>query len=157
MRGARGRLFVGTRWLRCSPALFLLLLCSCGRLQSSVPEMPVSLERNAVTINCLYPGSSWRIESAQYTTDRIGYAGVQLVMAFDSQYYAFDLCCPNELSPTVRVGKPSDVLCCECPVCGEVYDLGYGQGSPTKGICDESLRRYSVSFAPLSQTIYIQN
>lgn len=136
--------------------LLLFIFASCHRFQSSIPNMPVHLERNLNTINCLFPGDCWRITSCEKATDRIGYGGVMLVCAFDNTYYAFDLSCPVEAANTVRVGVPDDMLLVKCPKCGEVYDLSFGMGTPTLGISDEALLRYTVNLL-INNNVYIQN
>lgn len=123
-------------------------LVSCRPDRSSVPEMPVHVERHLATIGCLFPGNYWTLTRAELATDRIGYAGLILVMGFDNNYYAFDLCCPVEASASVRVGNPDEMLRVTCPNCGETYDLSWGMGTPMNGIADETLCRYRATTTP---------
>ncbi|MBQ9201280.1 MAG: hypothetical protein IJ154_02755 [Bacteroidales bacterium] len=147
------KLLAHVKWL-CLLAL-LSLLPACRRTRSSIPDVPVRIERSLSVINCLFPGSSWRLTSRQLAADQTGFGGVMLVCAFDGTYHAFDLSCPVEASATVRVGKPDDMLRVECPSCGELYDCSFGLGTPTRGIADEPLKRYAVSLS--GGTVYIHN
>lgn len=126
-------------------AALLCLLAACSRLESSIPDMPVYVERNLNTINCLFPGNYFRLTSPVTAMDRIGFGGILLVCAFDGQYYAFDLACPVECNSKTKVGAPDDLLISTCPVCGERYDMSFGLAVPTQGLSKEPLRRYRVT------------
>lgn len=130
-------------------SLLMTAFSACRNDRSSIPDFPVYIERNLTTINCLFPGDSWRITSPYRASDRVGFAGVQLVCAFDNNYYAFDLACPNEAQVSVRLDAPDELLHCTCPRCGEIFDLSFGLGVPMRNIAREPLKRYSVH--PLSQ------
>lgn len=63
-----------------------------------------------------------------------GYGGVLLVSDYDGELRAFDLACPVEVRPTVRInvitddGEPRG----ECPVCHSTYDI-FRYGGPLSG------------------------
>ncbi|MCM1110197.1 MAG: hypothetical protein NC336_03210 [Clostridium sp.] len=63
-----------------------------------------------------------------------GYGGVLLVCDYDGQYRVFDLACPVECRPTVRInvimdsGTPRG----ECPECHSTYDV-FRWGGPLGG------------------------
>ena len=154
----RGKRHPGSTLAKPAAAVWsAVCLCACSFApQTSIPSCPVRLERNAAVIGCLAPGSWWRIEKAKYAVDRIGYGGVLVVNAFDGNYYAFDLACPVEASPTVRVSSPDGALMVTCPRCGEEYYLGDGLGLPQKGISSFSLLRYQTS-CTAAATLYVSN
>lgn len=73
-----------------------------------------------------------------------GYGGVVINVNNNSQYSAFDLCCPvclNRTQPVQVYGGFAD-----CPTCGESYELMNGLGTPSKGISREALRRYKTVY-----------
>lgn len=80
-----------------------------------------------------------------------GFGGVLLTCDALSQLHAFDLACPVERQPTVRLAIQSDLFA-HCAKCGSTYDV-FGleriAGSPTSGIAFSkgyALRRYRVLF-----------
>ncbi|MBP5172064.1 MAG: hypothetical protein ILP04_08465 [Bacteroidales bacterium] len=139
----------------CLSVLFFLLMPACQPTRSSIPDMPVRVERNLSVINCLFPGNSWRLTSRELAADQVGFGGVMLVCALDGNYHAFDLSCPVEAAATVRVGQPDDMLRVQCPSCGEIYDCGFGLGIPGRGIGEEPLKRYAVTVS--NGTVRIRN
>lgn len=86
----------------------------------------------------------------RYETDYLGFGGVVVIHGYDGastmgEYalYAFDLACPNEVLPTVRVEPHSDGTA-TCPTCKTVYDMTWGFGNPLSGPSKYALRRYSI-------------
>lgn len=80
--------------------------------------------------------------------DRTGYGGLLLVTDVLGNLIAYDLACPYEARPTVRITVPDDELYAECPVCGSTYDIYTNFGKPRSGPAADkgySLTRYSVS------------
>lgn len=127
------------------PILFSLL-AGCTGYVSSIPDRDVYLKRNINTENLTPFGAYLYITEPVYAVDRIGFGGLLIYHALDDNYYAVDLACPKEVNPKVRISPPDDLGMCKCDSCGEVYDMSFGQGSPTKGIAKEPLRHYTVSF-----------
>ena len=83
-----------------------------------------------------------------------GYGGVLLVCDAYGSLMAFDLCCPVECQPKVRIAVDSETNYAKCAKCGSTYDVfdltGSGGGTPVSGPAAESdygLRRYAVTFA----------
>jgi nitrite reductase/ring-hydroxylating ferredoxin subunit len=124
--------------------LLFLGFFACGRYRSSIPDSPVFMRRNLNTIKCLFPGDFYYITEPETVTDRLGYGGLVLLKGFDDRYYAYDLACPVECRPDVKVGQPNEVLEVVCPQCGETYQLGFGLGTPSTGVSKEGLKRYAV-------------
>ena len=72
-------------------------------------------------------------------TTYTGYGGVLLIMGMDPfdagavVPLAYDLSCPVECKPSIRVYIDDDTLDAICPVCGSHYDVTMAGGSPTAG------------------------
>lgn len=68
------------------------------------------------------------------TLSATGYGGVLLVCDYNGEYRAYDLSCPVEVRPDIRIraivnsGEPRG----ECPVCGSTYDI-FRFGGPLSG------------------------
>ena len=84
-----------------------------------------------------------------------GYGGVLLIEGMDpfelqtSMPLAYDLSCPVEKSPTIRVVIDPETFEAVCPVCESHYDVTMGAGAPTAGAAlagerQYGLRRYTV-------------
>lgn len=76
-----------------------------------------------------------------------GFGGVLLVCDFSGGYVAYDLSCPVECSPDVRIGVDADLNIGVCPKCGSTYDI-FRVGNPLQGKAAEegwALRRYKVT------------
>ncbi len=125
-----------------------LVLSSCeGDIyRSSIPDAPVHLELNLVS---QYPNFANSVNQyilftkPRYTTDRIGYGGVIVYSTYEGKYSAFDLACPVEAKRDVIV-SPDGTGLAKCETCGEVYDMMYGFGNPTKGVSKEPLKMYKT-------------
>ena len=77
-----------------------------------------------------------------------GYGGVLLVgELYSGMPIAYDLSCPYEARPDIRINVDNDAHDAICPVCGSTYDIFGGQGRPTSGPAAErgyGLTRYRV-------------
>lgn len=81
----------------------------------------------------------------RYATDKIGYGGILVINAgYGNTLYAYDLACPVEISPTIRV-IPNDVGEAHCPQCGSKFCISDGTGRPISGKSKHTLKRYRVS------------
>ena len=84
-----------------------------------------------------------------HPTDRVGYGGI-LVYTFvngtETNYCAFDLCCPNEVNPNIRI-YPNDRGEAVCKSCGTVYQLLTGTGMVISGPSKWNLKRYKVQLS----------
>ncbi len=80
------------------------------------------------------------------TMDRTGYGGLLLSMDAMGNLVVYDLACPYEARPTVRLFVPSGQPYAECPECGSTYDIYTNYGNPRSGPAAErgyGLKRYS--------------
>lgn len=127
--------------------LFLFVsLTACEGYVSSIPDRDVYFKRNIRTEKLTPFGAYMYVTEPVYAVDRIGFGGLLIYHAQDNNFYAVDLACPKEVNWSIRISPPDDLGMCKCETCGEVYDMTFGQGSPTKGISKEPLRHYTVSF-----------
>jgi len=111
-----------------------------------IPDRDVYFKRNINTEQLTPFGAYIYVTQPIYAIDRIGFGGLLIYHAMDNLFYAVDLACPNESNSKVIIGRPNDLGMCQCSSCGEVYDMCFGQGTPTKGISISSLKQYTVSF-----------
>ncbi len=112
---------------------FLLNACEDTYI-SPIPDYPVNLELNLTTTYPTFtsPNQSLVFETPIKATDRLGYGGILVYIDFEGNYRAFDLSCPNEAEPDIRV-FPNDLGQAVCEECGSVYDISYGIGNPIEG------------------------
>lgn len=88
-----------------------------------------------------------------------GYGGLLLACDPNGEYTCYDLSCPVERSPDVRIvvdttGPIAGVA--RCPKCGSTYNL-YGLGAPLSGEalkCRYGLERYNVFVGNTASTPY---
>ena len=133
----------------------LLCLISCeNEDQRRIPEASVYMELN---LAASYPTFRNSVNDTLvftrprngHPTDRVGYGGI-LVYTFvngtDLNYCAFDLCCPNEVNPNIRV-NPNDRGEAVCKSCGTVYQLLTGTGMVISGPSKWNLKRYKVQMS----------
>ena len=133
----------------------LLCLISCeNEDQRRIPEASVYMELNLATS---YPTFRYSVNDTLvfthprngHPTDRVGYGGI-LVYTFvngtDLNYCAFDLCCPNEVNPNIRI-YPNDRGEAVCKSCGTVYQLLTGTGMVISGPSKWNLKRYKVQLS----------
>ena len=137
---------MNARWI------FILILsvaitsCENVNRRSSVPYVPVNY---TLKITSEYPNfvidngfQTMTITQKRFEREYIGYAGLLIWVGMDNHYHAADLCCPH----CIKNSKPVEVngLYAICPICNEHFDLSYGFAFPTKGVTDETLRKYQT-------------
>lgn len=127
------------------------VLISCEIEHTKIPDCAVYLRRDIYNEGLLPPSSFLYVTSRKIEIERLGYGGIVVVHRDDPQepYCAFDLACPNCVSPSIRVGEPDSMtLVCACPECGENYDLFFGLGTPINGISKVGMKKYSAYLDP---------
>lgn len=148
-------------WLTIFIVYCLLAGCEDVNRHSPVPHVPVNY---TLHITREYPHfmpdhgfQTMTITQTKFEREYIGYAGLLIWVAMDSQYHAADLCCPN----CIKKSQPVQVdgLYAICPTCNEHFDLSTGYPFPTKGITKHPLRIYRTDFKDLSglKTLRILN
>ncbi len=79
-----------------------------------------------------------------------GFGGVLLIGGMDpfsgdvNVPLAYDLACPVECKPTVRVKIDDSTFEAICPVCGSKYDVTMRAGSPISGPAAEGKNKYAL-------------
>lgn len=146
------------RALQIIVAAFLVLVSyNCSDDQNNfVPYAKVNKYISLANYNTLYiPGNSVTFSSE-------GYAGLIVICINESQYYAFDACCPyeggstciakTETNKTGIYASSNPIATCNC--CGSQYNL-FGGGYPTKGPSGRNLKQYQVSI--VGDRLWIHN
>lgn len=137
------------RFLFC---LLVLWICGCSKLEESpVPNWRVYINidlrfQDRDLVGSLHHKS---ITSPRTANEYIGYSGVLVICGFDTTnggttYYAYDLCCPNELKRNTRIEVNDETATAICPSCGAEFEIAYGAGNPVNNISRYPLRCYQV-------------
>lgn len=134
--------------IRYSIVLFLMSFFSCAEEESRISPIPnarVEIDINTILNHQFnnpyhskkyYPNS----EGVFYA----GYVGVIVISNVDASWvYAFDLCCPHDVSSKKELINKND-LQLECPTCKSVFNIGDGSGANVSGPAKERLKRYNV-------------
>ncbi len=88
-----------------------------------------------------------------------GYGGVLLINGIDpftadtNVPLAYDLSCPVEMKPSVRVEVEGELYNAVCPVCGSKYDVTMGGGAPLSGPAARGKHKYGLRRYRCSPTI----
>lgn len=152
-------------------------LTSCQTVDDDrIPLMPVNINLSDIGVWHTYGVSGFGMHrdfirdtgspSGFPYTERTatGYGGVLLIEGMDayttqtSVPLAYDLSCPVERKPEIRVRINNENYEAVCPVCGSTYDVTMAGGSPLTGPAAQykyGLRRYRV--VPYGQAYIITN
>lgn len=145
--------------------LGLLAGCEGRGHYSSIPDAFVLIR---VNVPVYYPQLNAIGASQCFTKDDInvtqqnfenqiqatGYGGVLVYAAPSSnpdnlsgiEYQAYDMCCPNELDPDVRVWPDSTGIYAVCEQCGSRFDLSsLGMAASESNPSKENLKRHHAS------------
>lgn len=135
-------------------AFFLLTLASCNTIDDNrIPSMPVNISIADIGLWNVYgvsgfgnhrefiKTSSTRIPSGFPYNDNsaTGFGGVLLISGMDPFTtttdipLAYDLACPVERNPEIRVYIDNDTYVAVCPQCKSTYDVTMGGGAPLSG------------------------
>lgn len=137
-----------------------LSIISCQDSQTIVtPEAPVylqlQLQRDKYR-SLLSPSTMLRLTSPEHSHERLGYGGLILVHGLEwGAYYAFDLSCPYENRPDVRI--IIDGLRVMCPSCKSEYDILGGSGAVLVGVSRSPLKRYSCRYNEQTKVLSVSN
>ncbi len=128
---------------------FVILFAAFGcenNVVSPIPNAPVRLEFNILQdepqLNAV--GGLATFVVPKYAYEAFGYGGVVVFHDFEDRLVAFDLACPNEVNPQIRLNVDSIVGSAICPKCGAVFDIGYGYGYSVSEICKYPMKKYNV-------------
>lgn len=145
--------------------LLFYLLPSCDSVEDDrIPNYPVNVQidnaglwntygvsgfgsyRNFILSNGIRQPSGFPYTSSSAT----GFGGVLLIEGLDpfsgnsSLPLAYDLACPVERQPNVRVEIEQDRYMAVCPVCGSVYDVTMQRGAPVSGLAATGETKYAL-------------
>lgn len=135
-------------------SLFLFLWSCENEKASPIPNVPVDLRlnltavyptfRNSINDTLVFdPHDDIFNEQPGYGIFAIGYAGILLYSDLEGKYQAFDLCCPYEIDPRVRV-FPNESGEAICRKCGSKFILYYG-GAVSQGPSKYPLKKYPAN------------
>jgi len=131
---------------------WVVLLTGCeDNYVSSIPDYPVfiDIDLRLAPYNTTLKNNNNSYElfeqprMGKELTERVGYGGVIVYADFEGKFCAFDLACPHESLPSVKV-KPNGLGQLVCDSCGSIYDISFGIGHPTTGPSKEGLKRYKT-------------
>jgi hypothetical protein len=131
--------------------LAFLLISACEHpLQTPIPNAPVYIVLNLdYGDSDLVPALATKtFTQKKLDLDRLGFGGVLVINGYTSSgtlnLFAYDLACPHEVSPNVRV-IPDTEGKARCPQCQSVYITLWGTGLPEKNsVSKHPLRSYRV-------------
>ncbi|MBO5974683.1 MAG: hypothetical protein J6P95_03050 [Paludibacteraceae bacterium] len=132
------------------PIFLLLAFFSCEKInkKSPIPDSRLDFElhilRDAPELNIV--GNYKVIDKPLHLYQYIGYGGLLFYHTFDDEIVVFDLACPYEANPEVRVDSITIIGEAVCRKCHSVYDVAYGTGAPRKGVSTHYLRKYRTYF-----------
>ncbi|MEG1585730.1 MAG: hypothetical protein RR346_02525 [Bacteroidales bacterium] len=120
------------------PFLLILICCTgCKDYADSViPSTKVESELNLLTtdLELATPGGFKVISARTTKSPYIGYGGLLVVRGYlDDVVYAYDLACPAERNPEVKIRIENGIKAV-CPKCGSEFDgIFYGSTLPSAG------------------------
>lgn len=114
--------------------------------QRRIPDVPVYLE---LDLNGKY--STFRnvydtvvYQSSVTVKDYIGFGGILVNIGFDGNYYAYDLACPYEVNPSIRIYPDESGMKAICRNCGSEFEIWNGTGMVSKAPSKWNLKRYQT-------------
>lgn len=148
-------------------------LTGCHRLDSNrIPPAPAWLVFNTIDQWYTY-GIKGALDTQIYikeqrlpsnypytATSLTGYGGVLLVGDIHGAPRAYDLACPVECKPDVRLVVDHDINKARCPRCGSIYDIFSNYGTPVQGPAREyeyALRQLYVGAGSQGQYMVIKD
>ncbi len=81
-------------------------------------------------------------------SDHTGYSGILLVSDVMGNLIVYDLACPYDPTPSVRLEIPDGELHARCPKCGSTFDIYTNHGNPRSGPAADhgyALQRYNIT------------
>lgn len=142
----------------------LQFLTGCHTVDDDrIPAMPVSINLSDIGLWNRYGVSGFGVyryfipqlhepSGFSYTVaTSTGFGGVLLIGGMDpyttdtNTPLAYDLACPLEREPNVRVAIDSNTFEAVCPKCGSHYDVTMGGGAPTAGPALEGKHKYGMT------------
>lgn len=135
--------------IRYIPLLFLFVLVGCERdEQRRIPDAPVYLELDLTgrysTFRNPYDTVVYDHNTPKTVKDYIGFGGILVNVGYDGKYYAYDLACPYEVDPSIRVYPDENGMKVICRSCGSEFEIWNGTGMVSKTPSKWNLKRYQA-------------
>lgn len=136
----------------------MLVVVGCNDMRTPIPDYPVLLDINlAADATEVVPVLGYKcFITPRKVNEYLGYGGILVYHTVNVEgcpYVAFDLSCPHEAIPNIRL-RICDDGTAVCDSCGSVYMLLDGTGFATAGPTRHKLRRYNV--AQLGYDLFIR-
>jgi nitrite reductase/ring-hydroxylating ferredoxin subunit len=137
-------------------AFFLLISCNSNR--TTIPEMPVRLEFSITnTAPELFAfGGFKEFTVPQNASQHLGYGGILVFHTVEDKFYAFDMSCPFEAQPNIRVHADNAGIA-RCDSCQSSFYVGDGNALLISGKAKSPLKRYTVYYNSATLSIFVTN
>lgn len=144
----------------------ILMMAACNSVDNNrIPNMPVNIYLGDPGLwntygvsgfgshrNFIYnPGGTSQPAGFMYKLgSATGFGGVLLIEGVDplsavtSAPLAYDLACPVERQPDIRVYVENETYMAVCPECNSVYDVTMANGSPISGVATTGKYKYAL-------------
>lgn len=136
----------------------IIFLTCCNANRTPIPDVPVRLEFSITAVAPeLFSFNGFKeFTIPQNVSQYLGYGGILVIHNIDDKYFAFDMCCPYEVRPDVRVHCNGAGIAV-CDSCQSSFYVGDGNGFPTAGKAKYPLKRYSVYYDSTTAKILVTN
>lgn len=154
-----------------SVSLFVMMTGGCGKVDDDrLPAMPVYIDLGNAGLWNIYgvhsfgdsrrfvPGLGEPRGYAYNVSTGTGFGGVLLIGGMNPYTtetgvpLAYDLACPVERDPQVRVQISGERFDAVCPKCGSHYDVTMRGGAPLSGPASEGQYKYGLTVYNCLQT-----
>ena len=127
--------------------------------ETRIPNLPVNISLSDAGVwntfgvsgygmsrKFIYTGSGQNSPAGfSYTaTSATGFGGVLLISGLELVPLAYDLACPVERDPKVRIDIDPETYFAVCPKCGSKYDVTMSYGAPVSGIAATGKYKYEL-------------
>jgi len=135
--------------------IFLLICCNPNR--TPILDMPVRLEFNLVSAPELYGYFGFKeFVVPQYASQYLGYGGILVFHTIEDKFCAFDMSCPYEAKPNVRVHCDITGIA-RCDSCQSAFYVGDGNAFLVEGKAKFPLKQYTVYYNAALGSIFVTN
>lgn len=160
-------------WLRVMACAFsaFIVMPGCGSIDDDrIPVMPVYVPFQTQADWTVYGVGGATSSKMFIKSERVpsgypwqaatetGFGGILLVSDIMGEPQAYDLACPVERDPNVRIMVDDKILKAECQKCGSIYEIFTNYGHPVSGPAAEhgyGLQRYRVGPGAMGQFMII--
>lgn len=86
----------------------------------------------------------------------VGYGGILVHIDMNSEYIAYDMACPYEMDPTIKVRPDDSAVRAVCEKCGSTFEIASAYGSVEKGPAKQPLKRYKTSLMQMQESVILR-